>query len=167
MCSWGNFRGFPYRRLDEVSFVAESVASHSDLCARLLSVIDVSHNSVELELGDLRTLEGICFEGISDLESLHLLLECRHELVVDGVLDVNSGSGTAALAVIEEEAECGPLDGLVEIGIVTDDLDTNISIDLMVNSSDTHVRRFASQLEGDLLQVGLGSSLHDLSSDQG
>jgi hypothetical protein len=43
-----------------------------------------------------------------------------------------------------------PGNGLVQIGIVKDDGGT-----------------LASEFEGDLLQVGLGSSLHDLATDEG
>lgn len=85
-----------------------SVSSHECLGTRLLSVINVSHDSVELKLRDLRTLEGIALEWVTDLESLDLCSELLHELVVDAFLDVDSGSSAAALSVVEEETEACP-----------------------------------------------------------
>jgi len=51
--------------------------------------------------------------------------------------------------VVEEDTESGPLDSRLEISILEDD-----------------VGRLSSQLEGDLLQVGRSSSLHDLSTNR-
>lgn len=136
--------------LDKVTLVTKSVASHCDLGSGLLAVVNVGHDSVELELRDLGTLEGVCLEWITDLQGRDLFLECLHELVVDAILNVDSRSGAAALTVVEEETESSPLDGLVEIGVLADD-----------------VGRLASQFEGDLLQVGLGSGLHNGSANEG
>lgn len=98
----------------------------------------------------MRSLEGVCAEGVADLVRGRTLLEPLHELVVDARLDVDAGAGTAALAVVEEDAEVDPRDGILDVGVVEDD-----------------VRRLASELEGDLLQVGAGGSLHHLTTDDG
>ena len=52
--------------------------------------------------------------------------------------------------MVEEETESRPGDGLVDVGIVED-----------------NVGRLSSELESDGFQVGSGGSLHDLSSDSG
>ena len=41
---------------------------------------------VELDLGDLGTLEGVGVEGITDLDRPSLLEEAFHELVIDSLL---------------------------------------------------------------------------------
>lgn len=102
---------------------------------------------------------------LPDLELQSCLLEQLGELVVDRLLDVDSGSGAACLTVVEAVAMSassrdrqaylqytlsGVLDGLLEIGILEDD-----------------VRALATKLKGDLLQVGLGGLLHDESTDVG
>lgn len=50
----------------------------------------IPHNSVELELRNLRTLEGVGGEGITDNVLLSTLLEALDELVVDALLHVDS-----------------------------------------------------------------------------
>jgi hypothetical protein len=59
-------------------------------------------------------------------------------------------SSTARLAVVEEDTKARPRDGLVNVGVVEDD-----------------VGRLSAQLESDVLEVGRGSRLHDLSADEG
>ena len=108
------------------------------------------HDPVKLKLGNLRTLEGIGMEGIADIVALCSLLEALEELVVDGFLDIDTGTGAAALAVVEEDTEVDPRDGVVNVGVLEDD-----------------VGRLAAELECDLLQVGRGSSLEDCAADDG
>lgn len=50
----------------------------------------VPHNSVELELRNLRTLEGVGSEGVTNNVLLSALLEALDELVVDTLLNVDS-----------------------------------------------------------------------------
>jgi hypothetical protein len=52
--------------LDEVANIAVALATSLDLGASFLSLVDVGHDAVELELGDLGTLECILLEWISD-----------------------------------------------------------------------------------------------------
>lgn len=47
-----------------------------------------------------------------------------------------------------QDTESGPLDGLVEVAVVEND-----------------VGGLAAELEGDILEVGLGGSLHDLAAN--
>ncbi len=63
---------------------------------------------------------------------------------MDAVLDEQPAAGTAALALVEEQAEVRALDGGVEIGVGEDD-----------------VGALAAQLEADALEVALGGGLHD------
>ena len=111
---------------------------------------DILHDAVELHLRDLRALESVLCERVTDDVLGRALLEALHELVVDGVLDVDAGAGTAALAVVEVDAEVDPLDGLIDVGVVEDNVGT-----------------LAAKLESNLLQVGASSRLHDLATDNG
>ena len=109
---------------------------------------DSPHDAIELQLGDLGTLEGVLIEGITDDVLLRPLLERLDELVVDAFLDVNPGTGAAALAVVEEDTKVNPGNGILDIRVVEDD-----------------IRTLPSQLKGHLLQVRPSGRLHDLSSN--
>ena len=63
--------------------------------------IRITHDAVALCLGDLRTLVGQRIEGVTDFEALGMCDKCLDELVVDPSLDIDAGSSTAALAMIE------------------------------------------------------------------
>lgn len=136
--------------LDEVALVAVAGAAGLDSGALVGAGLDVAHDAVELQLGDLGALEGLGVEGIADLVGLGARLERREELVVDILLDEDAGAGAAALAVVVVDAEVDPGDGLLDVGVVEHD-----------------VGGLAAELEGDLLEVGAGGSLHDLAADDG
>lgn len=108
------------------------------------------HDAVELHLRDLRALEGVLREWVADDVLLRPLLEALDELVVDALLHVDTRASTAALAVVEEDTEVDPRDGVVNVGVLEDD-----------------VRRLATELKGDLLQVRASGSLEDLATDNG
>lgn len=72
-----------------------SLSTSEDLCAFILPRLDVTHDAVELSLRNLGTLERILLEGVSDLEGLNVLRELVDELVVDGLLDEDTGSRAA------------------------------------------------------------------------
>jgi hypothetical protein len=112
-------------------------------------VLDVAHDTIELELRHLRSLESGIVEWVANDVLLDSLLELLDELVVDALLDINTGAGTAGLAVVEEDTHVGPLDGLVDIGVVEDD-----------------VGGLPTKLESNFLQVAVGSGLHDNPSDK-
>ena len=111
---------------------------------------DSLHDAVELYLRDLRALEGVLREWVADDVLLRPLLEALDELVVDALLHVDTRASTAALAVVEEDTEVDPRDGVVNVGVLEDD-----------------VRRLATELKGDLLQVRASGSLEDLATDNG
>lgn len=109
-------------RLDEVSLVTVTLTSSDDGGTRLLTLGDVTHNTVVLELGDLWSLEGVGVEWIADLVLGGTLLESLNKLVVDTGLNVDTGTSTAALAVVEENTKVDPRDGIINIGIVEDNV---------------------------------------------
>lgn len=136
--------------LDVVALVAVALTTERNGSTAILAVLDVLHNAVELELGDLRTLEGVGGEGVTELVLGGTLPEASDELVVDALLDQQPRAGTAALAVVEEDTKVGPRDGVVNVSILEDD-----------------VGGLATQLEGDLLEVALGRGLEDGTADHG
>lgn len=77
-----------------------SLSTSEDLCAFILPRLDVTHDAVELSLRNLGTLERILLEGVSDLEGLNVLRELVDELVVDGLLDEDTGSGAATFYMV-------------------------------------------------------------------
>lgn len=136
--------------LDEVALVAVAAAARLERGAVLLAVLDVAHDPVVLQLADLRALEGLLVEGVADGVGGCPRLEGREELVVDPLLHIDARAGAAALAVVVVDAEVDPGDGLLDIGIVEDD-----------------VGRLASKFKRHLLQVGRSGSLHDGTADDG
>ena len=136
--------------LDEVALVTVAVTTDGDSSTGLLAVVDVFHDTVELELGDLRTLEGIGVKGVAELVLGSTLLEAGNELVVDVLLDEETRAGAAALAVVEEDTEVGPRDGVVNVGVV-----------------ENNVGGLATKLESNLLQVALGGGLEDGTANKG
>ena len=135
--------------LDEVALGAVAATARLELGAVLLSLLDVPHDPVVLQLADLRALEGLLVERIADSVGGRPLLEGVEELVVDLILHVDTRAGAAALAVVVVDTKVNPRDGLLNVGILEDD-----------------VGRLAAELEGDLLQVGVCSGLHDLAADK-
>ena len=108
-----------------------------------LALLDVRQDLVELGLVDLRALLGRGVERVAELAGLDLRGELLDELVVDRLLNEQPAARAAALALVQEQAEQGAVDGRVEIGVGEDD-----------------VRALAAQLEGDPLER-VGRDLHD------
>lgn len=140
-------------RLDEVADVTLALAAGLDGRTGLLAVFDVAgrgnvsiaftgeidggfggllHDAVELHLGDLRTLEGVGGEWVANNVLRCPLLEPLNECVVDTLLHVDAATSAAALSVVEENTEVDPRDGVVNVGVVED-----------------NVWRLAAELEGD------------------
>lgn len=136
--------------LDEVALVTVALTTCQDGGTLILADLDVFHDAVELQLADLRTLEGLLVEGVADVVGIGTGLEGLDELVVYALLDVDTGTGAAGLAVVVVDTKVDPVDGLLDVGVVEDD-----------------VGGLATKLQGNLLQVGGGGSLHDLSADNG
>jgi len=104
---------------------------------------------------------------IANLDGLDPLGEAGEEFVVDSRLNKDTGTRAASLAVIpaktsDRSASTGhgttgdsqntvscPTSGLLEVGIVED-----------------NVRALSTQLKGNILEVALGSGLHDLPAHQ-
>ena len=136
--------------LDEVALVAVALTTDLDGSTLLLTSLDVTHDAVILKLTDLGALEGLVVEGVADLVLRGALLEGLNELVIDTLLDVDTRTGAAGLAVVVVDTKVDPVNGLLKIGVVED-----------------NVGGLATKLEGNLLQVGIGSSLHDGATDNG
>ena len=91
-------------RLDPVAVAAVSVtvslSSESDGSALLLADVEVGFDLVVLDLAVLRALVRGLIEVVADLDFLHTGGEEFAELIVDVVVDVDSGAGVAGLAVV-------------------------------------------------------------------
>lgn len=131
--------------LDEVALVAVALATRLDGGTLILTGLDVAHDAVVLELADLRALEGVLSEGVADLVLFGALLERGDKLVVDAILHVDTGPGTAALAVVEVDTKVDPVDGVLNVSVVED-----------------NIGGLAAKLERDLLKVRRRRGLHDL-----
>jgi hypothetical protein len=159
-----------------------TVATHRACSTVLFTRLDVSHNTLLLDLRDLWALEDVWLEGVADFKGLDVLLEGLGELLVDSGLDKDTRTGTAALAVVEasdriqhivprnrrgylQDTKGRPFDGLVNIGIIEDNIGTT-QVSLSSNSTTFH-EPLSTKLKSDLLQVRVGSSLHDAASDEG
>jgi len=93
-------------RLDEVTLITDSLATGFDGSACLLTLFDIAiillescsiraievlpHDPIKLELGDLRTLEGLLIEGIANSVLGCSSLELFNKFVVNALLDVNT-----------------------------------------------------------------------------
>jgi hypothetical protein len=105
---------------------------------------------VRIENLHLRSLEGLRFGWVTNSVLSGPLLELLNEFVIDTLLDVDSGTSAAALAVVEEDTEVHPGNGIVDVGVVED-----------------NVGRFTAEFESDFFEVGGGGCLEDLSADEG
>ena len=117
-----------------------SLTTRDDGCSLLLTRLDITHDSVSLELRDLRTLESGRLERIADDELLSGGLECLCKLVVDSLLDVDSRTSAAGLSVVEakisgysrggkggisrnlQDTLSGVLDRVLKVGVVEDNV---------------------------------------------
>ena len=109
-------------RLDEVALVAVTVSAGLDLGASLFAGLDIVHDPVKLELADLRTLECVGLEWVTDDVLRRSFLEGLDEIVVDAGLDVDTRAGAAALAVVEKDTEVDPGDSIFDVGVVEDNV---------------------------------------------
>ena len=136
------------RWLDEIALLVgrwRDLATGDDSTALLLGGVDKAQDFLLLGLA----------HGWSDVDAggellaLHerlfdVVLELDQELVVDTLLDVDSRGGGTDLPLVEEDTESGPLDDLVQVGILVDDQ-----------------WGLTTALQGAVLQVGLGCALLD------
>lgn len=137
-------------RLDEIPLITMAITPRDNRSALLLTRRNIPHNTVILQLADLRALESLRVERVADLVFEGTLLKGRDELVVDALLDIDARSRAAALAVVVVDAKVDPADGLFDVGVVED-----------------NIGGFAAEFEGDFLEVGGRRGLHDSAADEG
>jgi hypothetical protein len=96
---------------------------------------------IELDFANLRTLEGLLIERISNLHCLDMGGELFQEFIVNRVLHEDTRSSTTALSMVETSiirsnklnaytlkgiyvlnSERSPFDSLIEVGICIDDI---------------------------------------------
>jgi hypothetical protein len=94
--------------LDKVSLTTVPLAANLNLRAGFLAIVDVSHDTVVLELGDLRPLKGFWIKWVAHFIRLGASLELLNKLVVNAFLDIDAGTGTATLSMIVVYAEVDP-----------------------------------------------------------
>ena len=111
-----------YRRLDEVAFVADAVASSNTGSALAASATDIAHDLVELSLINLRSLFGALIERVANSAFARSGHHFCHEFIVHRFFHEQPAAGTAALALIEEQPELRTGRCCVEVGIGEDDV---------------------------------------------
>ncbi|KAH3660227.1 hypothetical protein OGAPHI_007432 [Ogataea philodendri] len=133
--------------LDKVSLVSKSLTTGDQRGTLAVSAVDIAENLVQLHLRGLCTLESEKIEWVSNLEGLSSALELLQHLVVDTFLNKHPGTSRAHFSrVVENTCNQG--------------LDSNLDVSVVEHN----VGRLSSKLQSDLLEVGVGSSLHDQSS---
>lgn len=126
--------------LNEVALLAMSLASVVDGGAVLLAGLDVAHDTLVLDVRDLGSLVNVAAEGVTHADRSRLLSEALEEFVVDARLDEDTGSSAARLTVVpaaskvslsniaaarySQDTVRSPVDSLVQVGIVEDDVGT-------------------------------------------
>lgn len=135
--------------LDVVTLVTNTLTTDLADGTGLLALFNVAQDLLKLAFVDLRTLEGILVEGVTNLVLQGTLLEGSDELIVDLLLDNDTRTSTANLAVIVVDTVVHPGNGIVEICICEDD-----------------IGGLATKLEGNLLEVTLSSGLEDLTTNE-
>jgi hypothetical protein len=92
-------------------------------------------------------LECVFLEGASDIDGLGLLSEEFNELLGNGLMDKDTGSGVAALAMVVEDASSGMLSSVLQVSVSKDNLS-----------------RLATKFKLQLLEVGGTGAFHDLAT---
>lgn len=103
-----------------------------------------------MQLGDLRTLERVRTEWVTNDILLRPSLENLDKFVIYPFLNIDPGSSTAALAMVEKNTKVDPRDSVFNIRIVEDD-----------------IRALATKLQSDLFQIRASSRFHNLSANNG
>jgi len=111
-----------------------------------LSALDLGHNPVELDLVHLWPLVHVGAR-ISHLDPLSEGHRFGTELVLDGAFDLDATGSAATLALVQEQSDVSHPQSLVHVSVLADDQ-----------------RRFTSQLQRQLLHVGLCAHRNDLLS---
>mmetsp|Transcript_2886 Transcript_2886/g.5593 ORF Transcript_2886/g.5593 Transcript_2886/m.5593 type:complete len:202 (+) Transcript_2886:482-1087(+) len=106
--------------LDEVALVSMLRSASLQRCPLRLSLLDVAHHFIELDLVDLRSLHART-KGPRCCAGLDWLQDLIHKSIIDRVLHEDPGGGDATLARIQEEANVCCIHCLLEITIFTYD----------------------------------------------
>lgn len=129
--------------LDEIALLAEALTTTNETSSLILAGLDISKDLVELHLGDLRSLVRIRLKWITDDGNLlGLLTEGLDELLVNALLDIDTRGRAADLAHVAHDTSVRPLDGLIEVAVLEDD-----------------VGRLSSGLKGTILVIKIESPL--------
>ena len=102
-----------------------------------MQMVNIPQDTVQLNLGNLSTMGGVFVLRRPDHSLRNAFLQLLHEAIVDTGLDIDAASSAAVLSLVAKNAAVYPWNCLVQIGIIEDD-----------------VRRFASQFQGDLFEIG-------------
>jgi hypothetical protein len=87
-------------RIDETSLRAEAIATEVTSSSFILTRIDVSHNAVILDLGNLGALVGFFTERISEFDLIGSSREPLQKFIIYSCLNKDSRACTASPAVI-------------------------------------------------------------------
>ena len=136
---------------------------HPNKSALGVIILAYSLTYVVLLLGNLRTLIAVLGKWVSEFYGSGLGCEFLQELVINLLMDEYSRSGATSLSMIPTTpistlkyegkknllyAKRSPVHRLIEISIIIND-----------------IRALPTQLQRNIFQIALGSSLHDLSSN--
>jgi len=151
-------------RVDIVALRAIFIASEVASSPFLLTRLDIPHNTVKLELGDLGSLISAFSKRVPYFYRLGPFRKELQEFVVDPGLNEDTRTSAADLTVIEasrtsfernkgteevnnnlQDPMNSPIKSFVQIGVIEDDAGT-----------------LSSKLKGHLLQIRLGSGFHNL-----
>jgi hypothetical protein len=129
--------------LYEVSSVAKASTTGDALCTLGVPLVDVAYNFVELGLVDLWPLFCSGRERVADAAGFGEFLDLFNELGMNTLVDKDSATGTAALALVEEKPDVSTLSGTIEVSVGHD-----------------YVGTFATEFESQSFE-SLGGIAHD------
>mmetsp|Transcript_28936 Transcript_28936/g.62347 ORF Transcript_28936/g.62347 Transcript_28936/m.62347 type:complete len:321 (-) Transcript_28936:696-1658(-) len=121
--------------------------AHQQLRSLRLADVQVLGDAVHLALRNLRAHHALGVQGVSDLDHLDPLQHPLHELLVDVFVHQHAAGAGADLPLVQGEHH-GPLDGLVEEGVV-----------VLGHAGHEDHGRLAAQFHGNG-DDGLGCGLH-------
>src|SRR6266480_7815688 len=146
-------------RCEPVALLRQPARRLVDLRALLLAGFDELTNLVELLLGVDRPDVGVLVQRIADAKRRQPALELLHDGLVDRLLDEQARAGAADVPLVEVDAVDDPLDGLIESGVVEDDvrgLAAELERELLSRSRELALDRLADlggAGEGDLVDA--------------
>jgi hypothetical protein len=149
--------------LDEVavgkSLFGDSAATVGEICSAFLGHLDIAQDAVALIRRNHWSHLGVPVQRVANPDLGRARDEIAHELVLDGFVQEESGTGSTALTGVGEDCEQGTGNGLIDIGIREDDvraLATQFQrylLDGAGGSADDVAAGFGFTGEGDLVDV--------------